>query len=79
MCLCFHIRRHPLGNLTLHFLGENLKKINKLFIFPYIYLMLKDHPNPHGVSRYKRNLTIFFFFFNSLSIYNNWCTKTNTY
>ena len=33
VCLCLHIHRHPLGNLALHFYGENLNKFGELCIF----------------------------------------------
>ena len=33
VCLCLHIHRHPLGNLALHFYGENLNKFDELCIF----------------------------------------------
>ena len=54
--LCLHIHSQPLGILALHFLGENLNKFDKLYIFPYIYFMLKDHRKPHVGTRYKGNL-----------------------
>ena len=53
ICLCLRIHRHPLGNLALHFLGENLNKFDNLYTFPYIYFMLKDHRKPHFGTRYK--------------------------
>ena len=56
ICLCLHIDRHFLGNLVLHFLGKNLNKFGKLYIFPYVYFMLKDHRKPHVGSRYKGDL-----------------------
>ena len=34
LCLYLHIHRHPLDNLALHLLGENLNKFYKLCIFP---------------------------------------------
>ena len=46
---------------ALHFLGDNLNKFDKLYIFPYIYFMLKGHRKPHVGTRYKGNLINFFF------------------
>ena len=57
MCVVY-VHRHSLGNMDLHFSGEN------------DYLMRKDHQKPHVASHYKENLTSFFFF-NSIIIYNN--------
>ena len=55
-----HIHRYPLGNLALYFLGENLNKFDKLYIFPYIYVMMKDHQKPHVGTLYKGNLVSLF-------------------
>ena len=54
------MHRHPLSNLALHFLGEILKKFDKLFIFHYIYFMLKDDQKPHVATHYKGNLISLF-------------------
>ena len=60
ICLCLHIHRHALGYLAVYFLGENLNKFDKLYIFPYTCFLLKDYRKSHVGTRYKRNLISLF-------------------
>ena len=60
------------------FPGWNLNKYEKLCIFSYICFMLKDYQKPHLGTHCKGNLN-YFFFFNSLFVYDNWYTEASTY